>query len=262
MQVGSLVVQGGGQIASTASGLGKGGNINITAASDILLRDPGSQITARSTGIDEAGSITATAANLRMRDQAAVSTEAVAANGGNITLNVRDLLYLQRSQITTSVRGAVGNGGNILIDPRLVVLDHSSIIASALGSGLNGNIDIRAGAFIASADSTVAATGVITFENPPTSLSSALVVLSGELRSAAEVLRNSCAARGALPRSTLTEAGRGGLPQDPEATIPALYLAGREAEPMAPTAANPTTARVTRQGSLRLTMHCDGWSGP
>ena len=124
------------------------------------------------------------------------------------------------------------------------------------------NLSTMAGAFIASADSTVAATGVITFENPPTSLSSALVVLSGELRSAAEVLRNSCAARSALPRSTLTEAGRGGLPQDPEATIPALYLAGREPEPMAPTAANPTTARVTRQGSLRLTMHCDGWSGP
>ena len=67
---------------------------------------------------------------------------------------------------------------------------------------------------------------------------------------------------GAVPRSTLTEAGRGGLPQDPDATIPALYLAGRDAEPALPTATNPTTPRVTHQGSLRLTMHCDGWSGP
>ena len=30
------------------------------------------------------------------------------------------------------------------------------------------------------------------------------------------------------PLSALVEAGRGGLPPDPEATLPALYIAGRD----------------------------------
>ena len=36
--------------------------------------------------------------------------------GGNITISLRDLLYLQRSSLTTSVNGALGSGGNITID--------------------------------------------------------------------------------------------------------------------------------------------------
>jgi hypothetical protein len=134
------------------------------------------------------------------------------------------------------------------------VLDHSRIIASALGSGLNGNIDIRADPLIVSADSTITATGLITFVNPPSNIGGSLIVLSSELRSTAEVLRNSCAARSALPRSTLTEAGRGGLPQDPETALPALYLAGRDAEPNSATTA--IAARIAHQNSLRLTMPC------
>ena len=45
---------------------------------------------------------------------------------------------------------------------------------------------------------------------------------AGEVRRTADVLRGACAARSQRLRSSLTEAGRGGLPQDPNATIPAL----------------------------------------
>jgi hypothetical protein len=41
------------------------------------------------------------------------------------------------------------------------------------------------------------------------------------------VLRESCAAHGASPQSSLIVAGRGGLRQDPEVTLPALYIANR-----------------------------------
>ncbi len=210
-------------------------------------------------GSGDAGSITIRAVNLRMQDRTAISTEAATANGGNITLAVRDLVHLIGSDITTSVQGAFGNGGNIVIDPRALILDHSSIIAQAV-QGHGGNITIFADEYLPSADSVVSASsqlgisGTIDIVGPRVDLNGSLVVLSSELRSAAEVLRNSCAARSALPRSTLTEAGRGGLPQDPEAAIPALYLAGRDAEPAPPTAA--TAPRVLQQSSLHLTMHC------
>jgi len=225
------------------------------------LSDPGTQISAGSTGTGDAGSITIAARDLRMNNHAAISTASATANGGNITLHIQDLMFLTDSKITTSVANGIGNGGNITIDPIVLVLLRSEIIAQAQ-QGNGGNITIVADEFLESPDSIVSASsqlgisGTIDIVGPRTDLNGSLAVLSSELRSAAEVLRNSCAAHSALPRSTLTEAGRGGLPQDPETTIPALYLAGRDADASAPTAAPTVPVSATRQSSLRLTMHC------
>jgi hypothetical protein len=68
-----------------------------------------------------------------------------------------------------------------------------------------------------------------------------------------EVPREACAARVGQPISSLVEAGRGGLPQDPEATLPALYIAGRDVAPSPPAAAGPSG---TLQTNIRLTMRC------
>ena len=202
----------------------------MTVAADIVLPDPGPQITARSTGSGDAGSITVSAVRLLMNNGAAISTEAETstASGGSITLHVRDFLYLVSSEITSSVKGETGNGGNIIIDPQLVILNHSRIRADAI-EGHGGNILITAGEFIRSSDSVVEATGLLGISGAPlVDVNGALVVLSSELRGRADVLREVCAARSDRPISALAEAGRGGLPQDPEATLPALYIAGRE----------------------------------
>jgi hypothetical protein len=232
-----LTIAGGALIASSTAGTGKGGDVAVTVASDLMLPDRGPQITALSTGSGDAGSITVSAVRLLMNDGASISTEAVgersAANGGNITLHVRDFLYLVNSEISTSVRGQTGNGGNIMIDPQLVILNHSSIKADAI-AGHGGNITITADQFIPSSDSSVEATselgisGTIVINGPRVDVNGALVVLSTQLRGLTEVLREACAARADRPISSLVEAGRGGLPQDPEATLPALYIAGRD----------------------------------
>lgn len=260
VNAGTLTVRGGAQIASSTAGPGKGGDVNITVASDIVLPDPGPQITARSTGSGDAGSITLSAARLLMNDGAAISTEAATsiASGGNITLHVRDFLYLVSSEISTSVKGQTGNGGNIVIDPLLVILEHSIIKADAI-AGHGGNITIIADQFIQSSDSSVEATsqlgtsGTVTI-NGLVNANGALAVLSTQLRGHIEILREACASRAGQPLSTLVEAGRGGLPPDPEATLPALYLAGRELEGK-PSAAvvGPTTALRT---TAHLTMRC------
>jgi filamentous hemagglutinin family protein len=259
---GTLTVEGGAQIASSTAGPGAGGDVSVTVASDITLPDRGPQITAQSTGSGNAGTITASAVRLLINNGGAISTEAQTstANGGNITLNVRDFLFLTNSEITTSVKGQTGNGGNIVIDPQFVVLNHSSIIAQAI-EGHGGNITINAGQFIPSADSIVSATsqlgisGTVEITGPRVDVNSALVVLSSELRGRTEVLRESCAARADQPISSLTEAGRGGLPQDPEATLPALYIAGRDLN-LTPPAAGTTEASRAIQTTVRLTMRC------
>jgi hypothetical protein len=81
-------------------------------------------------------------------------------------------------------------------------------------------------------------------------------VLSTQLRSRTEVLREACSARAGQPISSLVEAGRGGLPQDPEATLPALYIAGRDVAPNPPAAAGPTAASGPLQTTVHLTMRC------
>jgi hypothetical protein len=161
-----------------------------------------------------------------MSDGAAISTEATIANGGNITLSVGGLVYLVGSEITASVRK--GNGGDINIASGLTILDESSVKAHAV-IRQDGNIttDKYAGAYIASSNSMVSATGQIEI-NGITPLNGALVALSSELRNPAALTRGGCAERSSRPQSSLIEGSRGGLPQDPEATLPALYIAGRD----------------------------------
>jgi filamentous hemagglutinin family protein len=230
---GALTVSGGGEISSTTVGAGKGGDIGISAA-DISLTGAGPQIAALSTGGGAAGTITISATNLTLSNQAAISTAAATAAGGNITLTASNLLYLRQADITTSSEGVKSNGGNITIDPPpyVVLADGSTIDANAFG-GNGGNILINAGEFVASADSAVTASsqegiaGTITITGQETAINSGFVVLSTALGKAETILRQSCAVQGATPRSSLVDSGRGGLPEDPDQMLPALYVAGR-----------------------------------
>jgi len=241
---------------------GNGGNVRAQA-SVIILSGPGDHITAQAFGSGTAGDLMLTAGTLKILDGAGISAAGAQAKGGDITLSASDLLYLRRGTITTSSEGVKSNGGNITIDSPFVVLaDHSSITANAFG-GNGGNINIGAGVFIASTDNTAVTassqtgiSGTIAITGQETALNGSLVVLPSALRDAAAILRDSCAARAGMPHSTLIQAGRGGLPQDPEARIPALYLAGRDVEPASAAATSAAPVRIARQSSLRLTMPC------
>jgi large exoprotein involved in heme utilization and adhesion len=179
-------------------------------------------------------------------------------------LHVGDFLYLVSSSVTTSVKGETGNGGNIAIDPQLVILNHSSLVAEAI-EGHGGNITITAGQFIPSSDSIISATsqlgisGIIEINGPRVDVNGALVVLSSELRGRAAVLREACAARSDRPISSLVDAGRGGLPQDPEASLPALYIAGRDLSTNPSPGGGPIEADGSAvQTTVHLMMRCSG----
>jgi len=259
VNAGSISVQSGGQITSSSAGPGRGGNVGVAASSAIRLDGPTPQITATSTGAGDAGSITVAAPWVDLRNGASISTGAQAANGGNITIEPGDLLHLQRSSTTTSVNSAFGNGGNIIVDPRLVVLDRSLIVANAVG-GDGGNVLVRADQLVPSFDSAITATsqravsGAIFITAQPLNLNGSLVVLAGELRSAAALLREGCAARGAGPRSSLLMDGRGGQRQALETTVPALYFAHRPVHDVEFTA--PEAAAVPVRSSIGLSSPC------
>jgi large exoprotein involved in heme utilization and adhesion len=252
---GNLTIAGGAQIASSTTATGSGGNVEVTASSEIALTGRGRQITALSTGTGDAGTVSVTAPDLLLDNGAAISTEAKSANGGDIGVAVGNLLSLADAGITTSVQGAAGNGGNIVIASGLTLLDHGTIKAQAVG-GNGGNITINkyAGVFVASNGSLVSASsqkgisGVVEI-NGITPLNGALVALSSELRSAVVLTGNSCAALANRPQSSLVEGGRGGLAQDPEASLPALYIAGRDVRLGPPVP--PSPLRTDGGGELR-----------
>jgi large exoprotein involved in heme utilization and adhesion len=160
--------------------------IASSAASTIVLPDRGPQITAQSTGSGDAGSITVSANRLLMSNGASISTEAVGvrstASGGNITLKVGDFLYLTSSEISTSVKGETGNGGNITITADQFIPSSDSIVSASSELGISGTVVIN---------------------GPRVDVNGALVVLSTQLRSRTEVLRQACAARAGQPTSSL-----------------------------------------------------------
>ncbi len=263
VSAGGLTIDGRAQIASTTAGTGIGGNVSVSVTSDLVLSGPGPQITALSTGGGDAGSIAVSADQLLITGGAAISTtaETATANGGNISLSLRAQLFLTDGEITTSVQGKTGNGGNITLSAPFVILDHSDVIAQAI-AGHGGDIMIDAGQYIPSSDSTVSASsalgvsGNVVISGPRVDLNGTLVVLSSELRNPVALTRDSCAAREPRPQSSLAEAGRGGLPEDPNATLPALYLAGRDLRLGPPSA----VLRADRSGDLPADLgsqpHC------
>jgi filamentous hemagglutinin family protein len=301
VDAGRLVIANDGVISSRTLGIGDGGSVSITAGSLAIVKDGSIATDTRGSGSGKAGDVsvnvagrltidgvsqtsftgissrsiqgsngnageaTVGAGSLSINNGGAISTEAEGqrstASGGDITLHVRDLLYLVSSEISTSVKGETGNGGNIAIDPQLVILNHSSIIAQAI-QGHGGNITITADQFIPSSDSIISATsqlgisGTVVINGPRVDVNGALVVLSTQLRNRIEVLREACAARPGRPISSLVEGGRGGLPQDPEATLPALYIAGRDLNTDPQNAVDTNAASGAPHTTVHLTMRC------
>jgi len=255
VNTGSISIQNGAKVSSTTAGTGKGGDVNVTALGDVSLQGTGPQFTASSSGSGAAGSVTLSARRVMLRNGAAISTDGQTADGGRITITAQDMVYLQRSAITTSVRAEKGNGGDIRIDPRFVVLDDSLIRANAIG-GNGGHVQIIANEIVKSAESAITATsqtgvaGEIVIAGPQVDLNSTLVVLASTLRSAAAVLQESCATRGDRPRSTLVPVGQGGLRDEVQTSLPALYLAHRlvrtreRSTPTGPAHADPVTVTL------------------
>jgi hypothetical protein len=84
----------------------------------------------------------------------------------------------------------------------------------------------------------------------------ALAVLSTQLRGRIEIVREACASRAGQPLSSLVEGGRGGLPPDPEATLPALYIAGRDLNPNPQSGERTAGMNSPAHTAVKLTMRC------
>jgi lipopolysaccharide export system protein LptA len=152
-QAGNMTINAKDKIAlSDFSTITVGADIGTTGdAGNINLNTPhltlnSAQITAYNAGEGDAGSIDITTNTAWLTGKSSIYTEAKNAGGGNITLNVRDNLFIADDSWITAE--AFGNkpedkGGNITIsNPALLTIDNSQLRANAY-AGNGGNIDIN-----------------------------------------------------------------------------------------------------------------------
>ncbi|NJM89120.1 MAG: S-layer family protein [Hydrococcus sp. RU_2_2] len=141
-----ILTKDGGLFANTTEGsTGKGGDIFIYPQT--LTISDGATISVNSQGRGTGGQIQLQADSLTL-DNGTISAETASTDGGDITLDVQDLLLLRNgSQISTTAgtERAGGNGGNLEINTGSIVAipqENSDITANAF-TGDGGQILIN-----------------------------------------------------------------------------------------------------------------------
>jgi large exoprotein involved in heme utilization and adhesion len=253
----------GAQISASTSGSGRGGNLTITAPESIILTGNGSIISAETTGSGTGGDLALKTGTLTVRDGAQVTVsgfqtgnagnmeiiansilldnkgkliaETASGEGGNIKVQVQDLLLMRRnSQISTSAGTAQagGNGGNITISAPFVVavpIENSDIRANAY-TGKGGRVDITAQSIFGlqfrqadtlhsdiTASSEFGVQGTVTLNTPDVDPSRGLTNLPTEVVDASDQITQNCSTGGAASeQSSFVITGRGGLPPNPK----------------------------------------------
>ncbi|WP_392532531.1 filamentous hemagglutinin N-terminal domain-containing protein [Nostoc sp. C117] len=130
-----------------------GGNIFVVGSPENVLIQNGAQLSVNSKGTGTGGDISLQANSMTL-DGGTISAETAKERGGNISLDIADLLLMQGdSKITTnagieSQPGAIGTGGNIAINTQFLVAPpsrpHGSDITANATYGNGGRVDITA----------------------------------------------------------------------------------------------------------------------
>jgi hypothetical protein len=253
----SILVEGAGSgIASRTGAPGPGGDVSL-AARRIEVRAGGEVESRSGPGLDEireifpgstvgepgeatgnAGSVTLTANELRLfRGTLAVNSEK--ADGGNLTVEAKELVHLDAGEITASVND--GGGGNITIDPEVVILQNGSLIEARAGDGTGGTIAITADNYFAFPGTVVSAdaddpdlSGTVEVNTPDVNLAGALAELPSNPLDAASQMKEPCAARRSGERAgSFAVRAAEGIPPEPDGWLPATVGAGGGAVPAA-----------------------------
>ncbi len=229
----NIEITGGGKLLTTAFSSGQAGDITVNNSSQLTIADDAG-VAVDSQGTGNGGSLQVQAGSLTLENRAFLSATANSGEGGNMTLNVQDLLLMRRNSrisATAGTSGGSGNGGNIKIDTKFLVAvpnEDSDITANAF-NGQGGNIKIAASGIFGiqrrkratpqsdiTASSQFGVNGVVNINTPDVDPSVGLVALPMELVDASGLIASGCAAVG---ENKFIVTGRGGLPPSPSDTL-------------------------------------------
>jgi filamentous hemagglutinin family protein len=266
-----LSVQGGAVVSASTFSEGKGGKLTVTATDLVELRgtsangqlpsglfaqtdnagvagdlkiDTGllsvrdrAQVTVGSQGLGNAGNLDVTARSIELDTEGKLTAATLSGNGGNITLQVQDLLLLRNgSQISTSAGTAEkgGDGGNITINTPFIVAvpkENSDISADAF-TGKGGNVQITGTSLFGiqfrpqdTAESDITASsrfgvqGTVQIRTPDVDPSRGLTNLPAEVIDASNQIAQNCPTGRQVAQNEFIVTGRGGLPDNPNQTL-------------------------------------------
>ncbi|MBF2015491.1 MAG: filamentous hemagglutinin N-terminal domain-containing protein [Rivularia sp. T60_A2020_040] len=230
-------------ISANTLGVVSAGNITVNSLINFELTD-GSKISAQSTGIGEAGNIEINSPKITLDNQGRLNAESTSGNGGNINLNVGELLLLRRgSQITTNAGTAQqgGNGGNITINaPNGFIVgfpkENSDITANAF-TGNGGNVEINSRGIFGierrteqtaqsdiTASSQLGVAGNVNLNAPDNSdIQNSLTELLKNPIDSEALIASSCVVRSRERNGTFFITGSQGFPYRPGDAVPSVY---------------------------------------
>ncbi|AUB43670.1 Large exoprotein involved in heme utilization or adhesion (plasmid) [Nostoc flagelliforme CCNUN1] len=158
---GSLSLRDRAQVTASTSGLGNAGNVTVQAIDAVTLADADILSTVSAGGVGKGGNIDILAATLSLIDGAQLATitreasdtqPAGRGDAGNVNVNVTGIVNIsgEKNGIQSGIgsfvgTGTVGNGGNITINSgSLSLSDGAQLSASTSGLGNAGTIKVNA----------------------------------------------------------------------------------------------------------------------
>ena len=206
------------------SGTPHGSAGNVTVSAPVIEIHDQTSITVANLAGGDAGQLTINARFLDIR-QGKVDAFTMTGNGGNIDLNIKDILLMRNESVINATANNNGNGGNLRIDsPFIVGVENSDIVANAT-TGNGGNIDITTKGIFGlvardqqtpesdiTASSEFGLNGFVAVEGFTVVLDSVLVELPAEVADASNQIASGCASSDG---NRFVVSGRGGLPPSP-----------------------------------------------
>ena len=193
---GSFSLQDGARLEASTFGQGNAGNVTVSAKDSVSLTDASIFSTVEAGGVGKGGNIDIDAATLSLNDGVQLLTVTRGASdtqpagrgdAGNVNVNVTGAVDIagEKNGFPSGIRsrvqtGTVGNGGNITIDSGSFSLQNGAqLTASTYGQGNAGTIEVNAAAKVNISDSSSNFnSGLFVFSQSPTGTAGDIIVTS------------------------------------------------------------------------------------
>lgn len=202
---------------------------NVTINTEQLIITDGATVEVSNQGIGNAGTLRINANSILLDTRGVITAATASGEGGNLDLNVRDLLLLRNNSQITASAGGTGNGGNIRINGGAIVAvptENSDISANSVDAR-GGNVTINASGIFgiqfrpqATPLSDITATGATSTLSGTVQLNvnqldptSGLVAVPTTVVDSSRLIAQGCPAN---QGNSFVISGRGGLPPTPE----------------------------------------------
>ena len=227
----TVVLNNHAVLKTDTNGTGGAGNISINCQ-QLEITDNSTISSESNASFDylspgNAGKIQISADSILLKNNCEITTNALAAQGGQISLFSNELMGIN-SQVSTSVMKGSGNGGNIHIQNKITALKSSNIIAGA-DKGDGGNIYIYSEQFFKSTESILDARsnegnhGTVKVESPRLNSVNNLVALPKTYLDSDNWNFDPCLNRLDSAISSFIIHPKNGIPSDPDDWLPSPF---------------------------------------